>query len=86
VEESRLSNIRSWLTTNIRQQKHDVRGKKQNIKSGVGKMAMNTFKDQAEKSSVRLNNVHTDKIHSLAKSVTDIRSELPVHEDNEAGF
>ena len=40
-------------------------------------MAMNTFKDQAEKSSVRLNNVHTDKIHSLAKSVTDIRSELP---------
>ena len=60
-----------------RQQKHDVRGKKQNIKSGVGKMAMNTFKDQAEKSSVRLNNVHTDKIHSLAKSVTDIRSELP---------
>ena len=60
-----------------RQQKHDGRGKKQNIKSGVGKMAMNTFKDQAEKSSVRLNNVHTDKIHSLAKSVTDIRSELP---------
>lgn len=40
-------------------------------------MAMNTFKDQAEKSSVRLNNVHTDKIHSLAKSVTDIRNELP---------
>ena len=33
-----------------RQQKHDVRGKKQNVKKGVGKMAMHTFRDQAEKS------------------------------------
>lgn len=45
-----------------RQQKHDVRGKKQNVKKGVGKMAMHTFRDQAEKSTVRLGDVHVDKI------------------------
>ena len=44
-----------------RQQKHDVRGKKQNIKSGVGKMAMDTFKDKAEKSSVRLSQALPDR-------------------------
>ena len=60
-----------------RQQKHDVRGKKQNIKSGVDKMAMDTFKDKAEKSSVRLSHVHADKIQSLAESATDIRKALP---------
>ena len=60
-----------------RQQKHDVRGKKQNIKKGVGKMAMNTFKDKAEKSTVRLGNVHADKIQSIAESATEIRKALP---------
>lgn len=60
-----------------RQQKHDIRGKKQNIKKGVGKMAMNAFKDQAEKSTVRLGNVHADKIQSLAEGATELRKALP---------
>ena len=60
-----------------RQQKHDVRGKQLNIKKGVGKMAMNTFKDQAEKSTVRLGNVHADKIQSLAEGATELRKALP---------
>lgn len=60
-----------------RQQKHDVRGKKQNIKKGVGKMAMDTLKDKAEKSSVRLGNVHADKIESIAADATEIRKALP---------
>ena len=40
-------------------------------------MAMDTFKDKAEKSSVRLSHVHADKIQSLAESATDIRKALP---------
>lgn len=60
-----------------RQQKHDVRGKKQNIKKGVGKMAMNTLKDKAEKSTVRLGNVHTGKIQSIAEEATELRKALP---------
>ncbi len=60
-----------------RRQKHDVRGKKQNIKKGFGKMAMHTFRDQAEKSTVRLGEVHTDKIRLLAEEATGLRRALP---------
>ncbi len=60
-----------------RQQKHDSQGKKQNIKKGIGKMAMNTLKDKAEKSTVRLGNVHTDKIQSLVAGATELRKALP---------
>lgn len=60
-----------------RQQKHDVRGKKQSIKKGVGKMAMDTLKDKAEKSTVRLGNVHADKIRLLAERAAELRKALP---------
>lgn len=60
-----------------RQQKHDARGKKQNIKKGVGKMAMDTLQDKAEKSTVRLGNVHADKIQSITQSATELRKALP---------
>lgn len=60
-----------------RQQKHDVRGKKQNVKKGVGKMAMHTFRDQAEKSTVRLGDVHVDKIRFLAGETVELRKALP---------
>ena len=60
-----------------RQQKHDVRGKKQNVKKGVGKMAMHTFRDQAEKSAVRLGDVHADKIRVLAGETVELRKALP---------
>lgn len=59
-----------------RQQKHDVRGKKQNVKKGVGKMAMHTFRDQAEKSAVRLGDVHADKIRVLAGETVELRKAL----------
>lgn len=60
-----------------RQQKHDMRGKKQNLKKGVGKMAMDTLKDKAEKSTVRLGNVHSDKIRFLTEGTTELRKALP---------
>lgn len=60
-----------------RQQKHDVRGKKQNVKKGVGKMAMHTFRDQAEKSTVRLGDVHVDKIRFLAGETVELHKALP---------
>lgn len=60
-----------------RQQKHDARGKKQNIKKGIGKMAMNTLRDRGEKSTVRLSAVHADKIRTIAGSATELRRSLP---------
>ena len=60
-----------------RQQKHDVRGKKQNLKKGVVTMAMHTFRDQAEKSAVRLGDVHADKIRFLAGETVELHKALP---------
>lgn len=60
-----------------RRQKQDLRGEKSNIKKGVGKMAMDTFKDQAEKSTSKLQGVHSDKMQAITGSITDIRTELP---------
>lgn len=60
-----------------RQQKRDVRGKKQNIKKGIGKMAMDTLQDKAEKSSVRLGSVHADRIRQLSEEASELRKTLP---------
>lgn len=40
-------------------------------------MAMDTLQDKAEKSTVRLGNVHADKIQSITQSATELRKALP---------
>ena len=40
-------------------------------------MAMHTFRDQAEKSAVRLGDVHADKIRVLAGETVELRKALP---------
>jgi len=59
-----------------RKQKHESRGKKNNIKKGVGKMAMDTFQDQAEKSNSKLKDIHTEKLKNIADKASSIRNEL----------
>jgi len=60
-----------------RKQKHEVRGKKNNIKKGVGKMAMDTLQDKAEKSSSKLKDIHSDKMESIVGDIANIRTALP---------
>ncbi len=60
-----------------RKQKHEVRGKKQNEKKGVGKMAMDTLQDKAEKSASRLKDVHAEKTAGIVRRITELRSVLP---------
>lgn len=60
-----------------RKQKHEVRGEKSNIKKGIGKMAMHTLKDKAEKSSSKLQSTHTEKTESIASDLAGIRKTLP---------
>jgi len=60
-----------------RKQKHESRGKKHNEKAGMGKMAMNTFRDQAEKSASKLKDIHEEKSLQLQDSINQLRKILP---------
>lgn len=60
-----------------RKEKHEVRGKKQVEKQGLGKMAMGTLKNSAERSASKLRDIHSQKIESLAVQASGIRRSLP---------
>ena len=40
-------------------------------------MAVNTLKDKAEKSTVRLGDTHEEKMVSLQDSITDLQNAMP---------
>ncbi|MDH6311759.1 ATPase subunit of ABC transporter with duplicated ATPase domains [Parabacteroides sp. PFB2-10] len=60
-----------------RKQKHEVRGKKQKIKAGVGKMALDTLQDRAEKSASKLKDTHVEKTRQLTENIDELRKILP---------
>lgn len=60
-----------------RKNKADVRGEKSAIKKGIPRIAMGNFKDQAEKSSVKMKGIHDEKMASIHSSITDIQTSLP---------
>lgn len=60
-----------------RKEKHEIRGKKQGEKQGLGKMAMGTLKNSAERSASKLRGIHSQKVESLAGLVSGIRRSLP---------
>jgi len=60
-----------------RKQKHESRGKKLNIKKGVGKMAMDTLQDKAEKSASKLKDVHTGKMKSISEDIAGLAASIP---------
>lgn len=60
-----------------RKQKQDVRGEKNNARKRISRMAMNTLRDKAEKSSSKLKNVHSDKSESISESIREIRTTIP---------
>ena len=60
-----------------RQQKLDARGKKKQEKAGLPTIAMNTLRNNAEKSTSRMKNVHTEKVDSISQDLNQLRKELP---------
>ncbi|WP_102408286.1 ABC-F family ATP-binding cassette domain-containing protein [Parabacteroides bouchesdurhonensis] len=59
-----------------KKQKHDSRGKKNNIKKGISRMAMNTLQDKAEKSTSKLKEVHEEKLASLSGNIAELRTSI----------
>ena len=60
-----------------RKNKSNVRSDKSSFKKGISRMAVNTLKDKAEKSTVRLNDVHEEKMASLQSSIASLQDVIP---------
>lgn len=60
-----------------RQQRLDARGRKKQERAGLPTIMMNTFKNNAEKSTAKLKDVHAEKTGMLAKELNDLRKTLP---------
>lgn len=56
-----------------RKQKLDARGKKKQEKAGLPTISMNTFRNNAEKSTARLKGAHADKIEGIAQALNELR-------------
>lgn len=61
-----------------RQQKHSVRGEKQNLKKGVPRIAMGNLKNKSEISTAKLKDIHTDKMADLQGELKDIQKAMPL--------
>lgn len=69
-----------------RQQKLDARGKKLQEKAGLPTISMNTFRNNAEKSTARLRDVHTAKVAGMTRDLDELRKELPAQDKMRLDF
>lgn len=69
-----------------RQQKLDARGKKKQEKAGLPTISMNTFRNNAEKSTARLKGAHEEKVGNLTDALQELRRELPDIDKMKLGF
>ena len=60
-----------------RQQKLDARGKKKQEKAGVPTIALNTLRNNAEKSTARIKDVQAGKTAAISGELMGLRKELP---------
>lgn len=60
-----------------RQQKLDARGKKKQEKAGVPTIMLNTLRNNAEKSTSRIKDVHAEKVGAISQELRALRKELP---------
>lgn len=60
-----------------RQQKLDARGKKKQEKAGLPTISMNTFRNNAEKSTARMKDVHAEKVENISKDLNELRAAVP---------
>lgn len=69
-----------------KQQRLDARGKKKQEKAGLPTISMNTFKNNAEKSTARLKNIHAEKTGGIAQELQALRAALPGTDKMKLGF
>ncbi|MFA6057812.1 MAG: ABC-F family ATP-binding cassette domain-containing protein [Taibaiella sp.] len=69
-----------------RQQKLDARGKKKQEKAGLPTISMNTLLNNAEKSTSRMKDVHTEKTNAIAEEINQLRKALPDKDKMKMGF
>lgn len=60
-----------------RQQKLDARGKKKQEKAGLPTIMMKTFRNNAEKSTARMKDVHDEKVEGISQELNQLRKTLP---------
>lgn len=60
-----------------RQQRLDARGKKKQEKAGLPTISMNTFRNNAEKSTSRIKGVHAEKVNTILQELNELRKEVP---------
>ncbi|OPB90888.1 ABC transporter ATP-binding protein [Elizabethkingia miricola] len=69
-----------------RQQKLDAKGKKKQEKAGVAKIMMNTLRNNAENSTAKIRDTHSDKIDGLSQELQQLRREAPLTDQMKLGF
>ncbi|ASW74412.1 ABC transporter ATP-binding protein [Chryseobacterium piperi] len=69
-----------------RKQKLDARGKKKQEKSGVARIMMNTLRNNAEKNTSKLKNIHAEKINDISGDLRDLRSSVKNAEQMKVNF
>lgn len=69
-----------------RQQKLDARGKKKQEKAGLPTISMNTLRNNAEKSTARMKDIHSEKVGAISDEVNQLRKELPDKDKMKIGF
>lgn len=69
-----------------RQQKLDSRGKKKQENAGVARIMMNTLRNNAEKSTSKLKDIHEDKIVGISDELRDLRTKIPDINKMKFGF
>jgi ATPase subunit of ABC transporter with duplicated ATPase domains len=69
-----------------RQQKLDARGKKKQENAGVARIMMNTMRNNAEKSTSKLKDIHEDKIAGISDELRDLRTKIPDVNKMKFGF
>lgn len=63
--------------TKERKQRQDARGKKKQENAGLPTISMNTFRNNAEKSTAKLKGIHEEKTGQLSGDVKRLREEQP---------
>lgn len=69
-----------------RQQKLNARGKKKQEKAGIPTIMMNTLRNNAEKSTSRLKEIHAEKVGAISQELSELRKELPAVDTMKFGF
>lgn len=59
-----------------RKQKLDARGKKKQEGAGVARIMMNTLRNNAESSTAKMRNAHSEKIGNIADELKDLRANI----------